>query len=106
MGVSVSGSYLLMQIAVLLTIYMFTFDTADLRVLTSKRFLVRTGFLSLAWLGVEQLGVALGIWYYPGLGTLPVRLFGLPVEEYVMLFTHAVLCQMLVTHALRQERGR
>ena len=101
MTVGTGGGYVVMQIAVLLTVYLFTFDTSSSRDLYQRRFLLRAFALTLLWFAVEQAGVRLGIWYYPEGGTLPIRIAELPLEEYFMFFTHAVLCQLLVAHVLR-----
>lgn len=93
-----------MQVAVLLTIYLFTFDTPVLRPLLTRRFAYRALLLACLWFVVEEVGVGLGIWYYPRGGTLGLSLLRLPVEEYLMFFTHAALCQMLLAHMARHSR--
>jgi lycopene cyclase domain-containing protein len=93
-----------MQVAILLTIYLCSFDTPVFRPLLTRRFALRALLLACLWFGVEELGLALHIWYYPREGTLGFRIFRLPLEEYLMFFTHAALCQMLLTHALRRPR--
>ena|SRR5438067_3673755 len=93
-----AASYLFLQAAVLTLIYLFTFDTWRARLLASRRFWLRTAVLLCLWVIADRVAIALGIWHFRPGATLPIRIIGLPVEEYAMFLTHAVGCQMLIAN--------
>lgn len=89
-----SLSYLFLELALLATLIVFSVDAIRFRELISGRFLWRASVLFVVWLLVDQIAVGLGIWYFPPKGTLSVRLFDLPLEEYICFVLHTVICYL------------
>jgi lycopene cyclase domain-containing protein len=92
-----AASYLFLEIAIVISVYLFTAETAAFRSLFTRRFAQRAAVLFVVWLIVDLVAVRLGLWFFPAGGTLPVRILDLPLEEYALFFLHSVVCQMLVT---------
>jgi len=48
--------------------------------------------IAIVWFLVDQIALRFGIWQFPAGGTLPVRVLGLPLEEYLLFFVHTAIC--------------
>jgi lycopene cyclase domain-containing protein len=91
-----AATYLFLEIALVLSVYLFTAETFRIRSLWRKEFAVRAAILFVLWLVIDEIAVHLGLWFFPSEGTLPVRIAGLPIEEHALFVLHTVICQMLV----------
>jgi lycopene cyclase domain-containing protein len=67
---------------------------------------VRSGVLFVLWVVVDLIAIKLRLWTFPPGGTLPVRLFGLPLEEYLVFNIHTLACFLLVLMFRADERAR
>lgn len=91
-------SYLLFEVAFLCAVILFAWDTCTIRDVLSARFWVPAAIIFTLWVAVDQVAVRIGIWNFPAHGTLPFRLFGFPIEEYLSFLGHTVLtCLVLRT---------
>lgn len=92
-----SGAYLFLELAFLS--YMLGFCWEHFRGLNLRCKVVqhRIAALTCFWFAVDQVAVALGLWAFPEGGTLPVRILGLPLEEYLLFLLHSLLCLLLVS---------
>jgi lycopene cyclase domain-containing protein len=91
-----TSPYLFLEFAVLAYIIGFGWEVLELQHLLSRRFLSAAMGLSVLWFGLDQIALGLDLWTFPNGGTLPFRLFSLPIEEYVLFFLHTLLCALLV----------
>jgi lycopene cyclase domain-containing protein len=98
------ASYLFLEIALVISIFVFTADSDPFHALRTRTFLLRSALLFALWFAVDQIAISLGIWYFPPQGTLPMRIARLPLEEYALFFFHSVICQMLVASSLKARR--
>ena len=96
-----NATYLFLEIAIVISVYLFTADTFQFESLFTRRFAQRAALLFVLWFVVDLIAVGVGLWFFPAGGTLPVRILELPLEEYALFFLHSVVCQMLV--ATREE---
>ena len=89
-------AYLFLELSILVFFLGFGWEHWSVRELGSRRFWLPAGSLACFWFLIDQIAVALGLWSFPENGTLPVRLFRLPIEEYVLFFLHTLLCSILL----------
>lgn len=52
--------------------------------------------LATLWVVLDSLAVALGLWNFPLGVSLPVWFFGIPLEEYLLFFIHALILSLLL----------
>lgn len=97
-----SSGYIFLEVAAI--VYLLGFGAPYLRPSNSRR----PALLKLAlclismWFVLDQIPLGLGIWTFPDGGTLPVRLFRLPLEEYLGFWLHTIACYALATrHNIR-----
>ena len=87
-----SLSYVFIDAAVLLGVFVLTFQHAIWRAILSKWFLKRATFLFLGWCIVDWIACRhLRLWQFPVGTTLPFRIISLPLEEYAVFVVHTVL---------------
>lgn len=96
-------SYLFLELAFLAGIATLMVPLL-LRRLAWRRIAVRIVALFLLWVAIDVLAVRLGLWFFPAEGTLPVRVFALPVEEYLVFVIHSLVCLFLVVMVQEVER--
>jgi lycopene cyclase domain-containing protein len=93
-----STAYLFLELAVFCFILGFCWEEFWSMELRNRR--VWMAILALAgfWFAIDQFAVGLGLWTFPEGASLPVRLFALPLEEYLLFFMHTFLCLVLLRH--------
>lgn len=90
------SAYLFGEVAALLTLVLFTFDSPIWKTLISSRGLRLFGMLALFWFIIEQVAITFNIWSFTGKGTAGVFLMRLPLEEYIFVAFHILYCAVLV----------
>ena len=90
-------AYFFLELAVLVFALGFGWEHLRLRELGSRCFWLPAVVLALFWFTIDQVAVRLGLWTFPASGgTVAVRLFLLPLEEYMLFFLHTFLCFVLL----------
>ena len=92
----VQASYLLLELAVLAYLLGFSYEYWRFRRLFSRTFFFPAVSLAVIWFSVDSLALHLALWEFPSEGNLPLRLLGLPLEEYILFFLHTLVCFILV----------
>ena len=98
MGTAVPSTYayLFLELAIFAYAIGFGWEHWSLKELFSGAVLWTALCLAAVWFVLDQIAVALGFWTFPAAGTMPVRIFSLPVEEYLLFFLHTLVCFVLV----------
>ena len=81
-------AYLLLEVFVLSAVILLYYDRIRWKELATSSFLGRFALLFVVWICVDRLALSLGIWGFPDGGTLPLRIVGIPLEEYVLFALH------------------
>jgi lycopene cyclase domain-containing protein len=84
-------SYIFLDLAVLLGAFILTLRHPIWGEIWSVWFLRRAIILFVTWSVVDWISVYLRLWQFPSGGTLPIRIVGLPLEEYAVFVVHTVL---------------
>lgn len=95
-------SYLYLEVCVLAMVLAFWNGRLSWKVLYQNGFLHGTLILFLLWTVVDQIAIALALWEFPAEGNLPIRILGLPIEEYCIFILHAILTFAIID-TLREE---
>jgi len=98
------SAYLFLELAIMAYAIGFGWEHWDAKKLCSPTFLGVAFALVLFWFCIDQVAVALGLWTFPEGGTLPFRLFSLPLEEYLLFFLHTVICFLFIRQYLPARR--
>jgi|SRR5579864_2222070 len=101
---SSTESYIYIEIctvALLLALWRQPLHVQELR---KRGFFLGTAILFVFWWAIDELAVSFQIWTFPPEGTLPIRIFRLPIEEYVLFLIHSGLTFALLA-LLRTPRG-
>jgi lycopene cyclase domain-containing protein len=99
-----SSAYLFLELSFLIFLLGFGWEEWRLRELCSRRFWLSALCLACFWFLIDQVAVRLGLWTFPGTGTLPIQLLSLPVEEYLLFFLHTVICFIFIKHYSRMDK--
>jgi len=91
-----TAAYLFLELAIVAYIVGFGWEHWSLRELFSGPILGAALALAAFWFVLDQIAVTLGLWTFPASGTMAVRIFSLPIEEYLIFFLHTVVCYVLV----------
>lgn len=87
-----SLSYAFLDAAVLLGVFVLTWQHAIWRTIVSRWFMKRVALLFFGWCIVDWVACSyLHLWQFPAGTTLPFRVIGLPLEEYTVFVVHTVL---------------
>jgi lycopene cyclase domain-containing protein len=97
------GAYLFLELAIVVYVMGFGWEYWHAAQFGSRIFLISAMILASIWFVLDQIAVHLGLWTFPKSGTLPVRLFALPIEEYVLFFLHTLICFVLVKQCTRND---
>ena len=95
---SLSSAYLFFELAVFVFLLGFGWEHWNLRDLASRLFWIPAVCLASLWFLMDQIAVRLSLWMFPEDGSLPIRLFSLPIEEYLFFFLHTLICYIFVKH--------
>lgn len=98
-----SHSYAFLNICVIAFVVCIWTDRISAEELARYRLVQASVLLSVFWTLVDLLAVGAGLWEFPEGYTLPFRIFGLPLEEYVLFFIHTALVLVLIK-AIEGER--
>ncbi len=100
MIMGISSAYLFLETSLLVFLLGFGWEDLRLRKTFSRPVLLSACGLAGFWFVIDQVALALGLWTFPvgQEGTLPVRLFSLPIEEYLLFFFHTVVCLVFLNH--------
>jgi lycopene cyclase domain-containing protein len=93
-----SSAYLFLELSILVYLLGFGWEHWKLSELRSRLFWVPATCLSCFWFVIDQVAIRLGLWVFPETGTLPFRLFSLPLEEYLLFFLHTLVCFIFLKH--------
>jgi lycopene cyclase domain-containing protein len=99
-----SSAYLFLELALLVFVIGFGWEHCDIATFRSRSFVRAAFVLATIWFVIDEVAVHLDLWTFPESGTLPVRLFSLPIEEYVLFYLHAVICLVWVRQLSRARR--
>jgi len=91
-----SSAYLFLELAITAFIVGFGWEYFEPRELLMRSFWVPALCLACFWFAVDQIAIGFALWTFPAAGTLPIRLFSLPIEEYILFFLHTILCFILL----------
>lgn len=89
---SPSAAYLFLELAVVAFLLGYCWEHLSFRRLGRWPLLLAAIGLASFWFVVDQIALYLNLWTFPQGGTLPFRLFDLPLEEYVLFFLHTLVC--------------
>ena len=101
---SATYAYLFLEFAIVAYVIGFGWEHWSLKELFSGPILSAALGLAVVWFILDQIAVSLGLWNFPARGTMPVRFFSLPIEEYIIFFLHTVVCFVLVNRYTQVER--
>lgn len=90
--------YLFIELAIVVYLVGFGWEQWDLKELFNRFFLLAAIGLACFWFLLDQLAVALSLWEFPVNGSLSIRLYSLPIEEYVLFFLHTLVCVVFLRH--------
>jgi len=90
------SAYLFLELAIISFFVGFGWEHWDLKELRAPVFWLPALALAGIWFAIDQIAIQLGLWTFPQTGTFPIRLFSLPLEEYVLFFLHTLLCFILL----------
>ena len=92
-------AYLFLEIAVTLFAVGFAWGALGDKKLVNRRIATAVLGLFFFWFAIDQLALILGLWSFPQGGSLPYRIFSLPLEEYGLFFLHSIICLCFIrTH--------
>ena len=97
-------AYLFLELAIVAYVIGFGWEHWSLKELFSGPMLRAALGLAVVWFILDQIAVSLGLWSFPDRGTMPVRIFSLPIEEYIIFFLHTVVCFVLVNRYTQIEK--
>lgn len=89
-------AYLFIELSLVLTLAGIAHGGFQWRELTRLPLAKKASVLFGVWLVVDLTAVRIGLWHFPAVGTIAPRIFGLPLEEYLLFYLHTVLTFMLV----------
>lgn len=89
-----SGSYLFLEAAILIFSIGLWKGNWQNGVLSGKIRLSVTFFF--VWFVIDQIALYIGLWSFPEGATLPFRLAGLPIEEYILFILQVVLVSSFI----------
>lgn len=92
----ITHSYFFVELGLLSTAAALTWRADVWRELLHPVNVRRVALLTALWWTVDAMAVHIGLWYFPAGGTLPFRIAGLPVEEFLGLLTHTLVTFVLV----------
>jgi lycopene cyclase domain-containing protein len=92
----IAHSYFFVEVGLLLSAAAITWRSPLWRDLVRPIHARRIVGLTALWWAVDVVAVHLGFWHFPSGRTLPFRAFGLPLEEFLGLFTHTLVTFALV----------
>jgi len=98
-----ASAYFFIEIAALTYLLGFGWGYWKLKELRSRELVIAAAALALLWFLVDQIAVWQGIWAFPHGNTVPVRIFSLPIEEYLVFFLHTFGCAVLVNRYARSD---
>ena len=95
-----SSAYLFLEISLFVFLLGFGWEDLTLRKFPLRPLLLSACGLAVFWFVIDQVAIGLGLWMFPvgGGGTLPIRLFSLPIEEYLLFFFHTLVCAVFLNH--------
>ncbi len=91
-----SSAYFFLEMAVVVFVCGFGLQDWTRRQFRSRVMWTAIVGLAAFWFTIDQVAVRIGLWTFSGRGTLPVRLFSLPIEEYIVFFLHTFVCAVLL----------
>jgi lycopene cyclase domain-containing protein len=102
MNMGISSAYLFLEISLLVFLLGFGWEVLRPRQTFSRPVLLSACGLAGFWFLIDQVAIVLGLWTFPSEqgGTLPVRVFSLPIEEYLLFFFHTLVCAVFLNHYL------
>jgi lycopene cyclase domain-containing protein len=89
-------AYLFLELAIVAYLLGYCWEHLALRELSRRSFWLAASGLACFWFVIDQVAIWLGLWTFPDAGTLPFRLFSLPLEEYLLFFLHTLVCFILL----------
>lgn len=105
MGLSLANSgYLFLELSVVAYMVGFGWELWNFKQLLSIPAIAAIAGLAFIWFMLDQIAVHLGLWTFPQGGTLPLRFFSLPIEEYVLFVLHSLVCFLFVQQYARGRR--
>jgi lycopene cyclase domain-containing protein len=96
-------AYLFLELAAFAYLIGFGRPYLQLIDLLKPEMLKAASLLIILWFIIDQIALALGIWTFPEGGSLPIRFFGLPLEECLVLLLHTLVCYVLVQRSLTKQ---
>jgi lycopene cyclase domain-containing protein len=89
-------AYLFLELAIVAYVIGFGWEHWNLKQLFSRPIIGAALCLAMVWFTLDQIAVSLELWTFPAAGTVAIRFFSLPIEEYLIFFLHTVVCLVLV----------
>ena len=89
-------NYFLLEVGMLTTVALLSWQEWTLDGFRSRRFRRVAMLLCALWFALDQLAVQTNIWSFPVDGTLPIRIFRLPIEEYLCFIGHTTITFLVV----------
>jgi len=89
-------AYLFLELAVIVYLLGYCWEYIALRELSRRPFFIAACGLAMLWFAIDQVALQLDLWTFPYQGTLPFRIFSLPMEEYFLFFLHTLVCFVLL----------
>jgi hypothetical protein len=89
-------SYLFLELVFLVTVLILCGPMVRPAVVHWGDVLRRVAWLFILWTLADLAALRLNLWAFPAGGTLPLRLLGLPLEEYLVFLVHSGACFLVV----------
>jgi lycopene cyclase domain-containing protein len=87
-----------MELSAVVYLLGFGWEQWRLVELRSQVFWLPALCLAVFWFVIDQIAIKLNLWTFPEAGTLPIRFFSLPIEEYILFFLHTLICFISLKH--------
>ena len=89
-------SYVLFEIAWIFIISLIIFSLGAISTLATKRFLSVVVGLYAIWITWDFIAISFGVFHFPDEGSLPARIFNIPIEEHLFFVVHSYCAWALV----------
>lgn len=101
---SPSAAYLFMELAILSYLLGFCWEHLRFQDVASSAIARVAVLLGAFWFTLDQIAIGLGLWTFPANGSLGLRLFALPLEEYLLFILHTFLCLVLINQYSPEQK--
>ena len=89
-------AYSILEVVLFFTIYIFCNNYLNITPKNLKKLCVIILGLFIFWTCIDYIAVSIGLWTFPIGNTFYIRLFKLPLEEYILFIIHTIICYLIL----------